>query len=213
MGVDVFRRFVALAGGSNAPIVVIPTALGAAQYSSNEVDVVWLKLAGATHITLLHTFDPKIADSEHFVAPLMAAKGVWLGSGRQWILADAYLHTRTQHEIEAVLDRGGVVGGVSAGATFLGSYLVRGAVENDTTMMSPGHEEGLGMISTRSSPPIPSFSASASTRAPPSSCEVSNSRSSARARCSCTTARPGRMGNGTSPLAPATGTTSRSSSA
>ncbi len=35
--------------------------------------------------------------------------------------------TRTQREVEGVLKRGGLVGGTSAGATILGSFLVRGA--------------------------------------------------------------------------------------
>jgi cyanophycinase len=120
MGVDVFRRFLALAGGFNAPIVVIPTGLGAPRYTQGEVDVVWFRQAGATHVTLLDTLNPTIADSDRFVAALTTASGVWFGGGRQWILANVYLHTKTAEAIRAVLDRGGVVGGVSAGATFSG---------------------------------------------------------------------------------------------
>jgi cyanophycinase len=39
---------------------------------------------------------------------------------------DAYLNTSVEKEIKKLLDRGGVVGGTSAGATIQGSYLVRG---------------------------------------------------------------------------------------
>ena len=62
-------------------------------------------------MTVLHTRDRAEADTEAFVAPLKTARGVWFGGGRQWRLVDAYMGTRTQREIEAVLARGGVIGG------------------------------------------------------------------------------------------------------
>ena len=95
---------------------------------------------------MLHTPDRAEADTESFVAPLRAARGVWFGGGRQWRLVDAYMGTRTQREIEAVLARGGVIGGGSAGATIQGSYLVRGAHEGNHIMMAPGYEEGFGYL-------------------------------------------------------------------
>jgi hypothetical protein len=58
---------------------------------------------------------------------LRRATGVWLEGGRHWRLADAYLGTRTLQELFHVLDRGGVIGGGSAGATIQGSYMVRGS--------------------------------------------------------------------------------------
>jgi len=45
-----------------------------------------------------------------------------------------------------VLERGGVVGGSSAGASILASYMVRGARENNYIMMAPGYEQGFGLI-------------------------------------------------------------------
>ena len=87
-----------------------------------------------------------MADTEAFAAPLKTARGVWFAGGRQWRLVDAYMGTRTQREIEAVLARGGVVGGCSAGATIQGSYLVRGAREGNQIMMAKGYEEGFGYL-------------------------------------------------------------------
>ena len=45
-----------------------------------------------------------------------------------------------------MLARGGVVGGSSAGASILASYLVRGAPEGNTIVMAPGYEEGFGLL-------------------------------------------------------------------
>ncbi len=136
--------FLELAGGKDAPIVVIPTA--ADTITGDDSATTALRALGVAHLTQLHTRDRKEADTEAFVAPLRDARAVWISGGRQWRLADAYLGTRTLRELWAVLERGGVVGGSSAGATIQGSYLVRGAPSGNTIMMSPGHEEGFAFL-------------------------------------------------------------------
>ena len=141
----ILEKFFKLAGGKDAPIVVIPTAGGRDDYGPAWRGLNLFKSAGATDVTLLHTYDPKVADTEEFVAPLKRAKGVWFGGGRQWRLADSYLNTRTHKEFWNVLDRGGVIGGSSAGATIQGSYLVRGDTAGNRTMMGD-HEVGLGFL-------------------------------------------------------------------
>jgi cyanophycinase len=144
LGDDVLGRFIALAGGRDAPVVVIPTA--SEQVLDGWLTRTILAKAGMTHLTGLHTRDRAQADSEAFVAPLDGARGVWFEGGRQWRLADAYLDTRTERALFALLDRGGVIGGTSAGATIQGSYLVRGARESNHIMMAPGYETGLGFL-------------------------------------------------------------------
>src|SRR5215831_13724105 len=105
LGSEVINRFIDLAGGSDAPIVFIPTALDPQPANLAEANI--LRKAGARNLTILHTTDRKVADSKTFVGPLRRARGVWLGGGRQWRLVDAYLNTRTLRELRAVLDRGG----------------------------------------------------------------------------------------------------------
>jgi cyanophycinase len=146
VGPEITQKLFDLAGGKDAPIVVIPTADAADKFDPAYLDKSFLKQAGATHLILMHTRDRAVADSKEFVAPLKTAKLVWFVGGRQWRLADAYLNTRTQKELFALLDRGGAIGGSSAGATIQGSYLVRGAVEGNEAMISPGHEVGLGFV-------------------------------------------------------------------
>jgi cyanophycinase len=86
-----------------------------------------------------------VADTEAFVAPLTHARGVFFTGGRQWRLADAYLKTRTHKELEALLARGGVIGGSSAGATILGSFLVRGDTKGNELMIGD-HVEGMAFL-------------------------------------------------------------------
>ncbi len=144
LGPEIIQRFIELAGGPDAPLIFIPTAEDGTPTIQPEATLLFK--GGAKHVSILHTRDRKVADSEDFVAPLRNARGVWFEGGRQWRLADSYLNTRTQKELFALLDRGGVIGGTSAGATIQGSYLVRGAVENNNVLMAPGHEEGLGFL-------------------------------------------------------------------
>jgi cyanophycinase len=146
VGPEILTRFFDLAGGRDVPLVVIPTAAGADSYPEDWSGLKMFKDFGVTNITVLHTKDKSVADSEAFVRPLTTAKAVWFPGGRQWRLVDSYLHTRTQREVERVLERGGVVGGSSAGASILASYMVRGARENNYIMMAPGYEEGFGLI-------------------------------------------------------------------
>jgi cyanophycinase len=152
--VAVKARFVALAGGPNAKFVCIPTAQSDAQIGDPErVRANFLRQFGVSQVVVLHTRDRVRANSEGFVEPLRQASGVWIDGGRQWRLADAYLGTAVEREIKALLARGGVVGGSSAGATIQGSYLVRGASGtpgnpdgDNRIMMSPGHETGFGLL-------------------------------------------------------------------
>jgi cyanophycinase len=146
VGTDILTRMFDLAGGRHAPLVVIPTANGADDFPADWSGLKMFKDFGADNITVLHTTDRKVADSEAFVRPLAAARIVWFVGGRQWRLVDSYAHTRTQREVERVLERGGVVAGSSAGASILSSYMVRGARENNYIMMAPGYEEGFGLI-------------------------------------------------------------------
>jgi cyanophycinase len=146
IGPAIVERFVSLAGGPDANLVLIPTAAEDKELDLRKLEATFVKQFGVKHVTVLHTRDRKQADSEAFVAPLRQARGVWFGGGRQWRLVDSYLNTLTQRELEAVLERGGVVGGTSAGATIQGSYLVRGAREGNQIMMAKGYEEGFGYL-------------------------------------------------------------------
>jgi cyanophycinase len=141
----IVTRFIDLAGGPDAPIVIVPTAGEAGTYDESWSGLRQFRDNGARRLTVLHTRDPKIADSEAFVKPMAAARGVFFTGGRQWRLADAYLNTRVQRELQAVLERGGVIGGSSAGATILGSFLVRGDTKGNELMIGD-HTVGFGFL-------------------------------------------------------------------
>ncbi len=147
-GSGILEKFVELAGGKKAEIVVIPTA-GTDMYIAmpkleEQLRRMFLDL-GAAMVYVIHTRDRAEADTPEFTTPVMTATGVWFMGGRQWRLVDAYDKTRTLAELRALLARGGVVGGSSAGATIQGSYLVRGDTSGNTIMMGD-HEEGFAFL-------------------------------------------------------------------
>jgi cyanophycinase len=154
VGTGIFETFINLAGGLDAKIIVIPTAGGNRDkdgklivYKEEQVLASWKK-RGATNVFMLHTADPKVADTEEFAKVLRDAKAVWFNGGRQWNCVDSYANTLTVKEFNKVLERGGVIGGSSAGATIQGDYLVRGAVAGSDIVMTPEpeHEHGFAFL-------------------------------------------------------------------
>jgi cyanophycinase len=155
---EVKKRFVQLAGGPDANFVLIPTALSDEQIEKGGFFVGqgkgWARAWGIHdgHITMLHAREKQRADSEYFVDALRKANGVWIMGGRQWRLADAYLDTGVEREIKALLDRGGVVGGSSAGASIQASFLVRGdsakpgVPDGDNSIIIGNHQKGFGLL-------------------------------------------------------------------
>ena len=153
-GTGIVEKFIHLAGGPDASFVIVPTAGGnrnpdGALRAYKEEDVIgpWVK-RGIRNVRMLHTHDPKVADTEAFAAVLRTANGVWFNGGRQWNIVDSYMNTLTYKEFHNVLARGGVIGGSSAGATIQGDYLVRGAIAGPQIMMTPEkeHERGFNFL-------------------------------------------------------------------
>ena len=142
---EIYERFIELAGGPDAHIVLIPTAGGAAEYDEFYQGLNAWREHGARNLTLLHTIDPAEADTDAFVEPLKTAGGGFFFGGRQWRLVDSYGGTKSETAFREVLERGGVIGGSSAGASIQGSYLVRGDSRTNTVMMGD-HERGFGYL-------------------------------------------------------------------
>ena len=146
LGPEIVGRFIALAGGVDAPIVIIPTADDRDQFPADYAATSFLAKAGAKHVTMLHTRNKADSGTDAFVAVLQQAGGIWFTGGRHWRLVDSYLGTRVQRELMALLERGGVIGGTSAGATIQGSFMVRGARSGNTIMIDQEYHDGLGFL-------------------------------------------------------------------
>jgi cyanophycinase len=133
---DAFARFIQLAGGKRARIVLVPSAYyGPTGYASRQQFAArmkrrfssWVRLASTGQVKkfeFLYTDRPRDADDAAFVRPLARATGVWFCGGDQARLNRRYVGnfprlSRFQAALRDVLARGGVVGGTSAGMAAL----------------------------------------------------------------------------------------------
>lgn len=129
---DVFEKFIELAGGKKARIVFVPSAgYRQAEFDSEEDFVetlqerfnAWPYLESSGQIErfqFLYTDEPDDAEDEDFIKPLLDATGVWFSGGAQGRLNYRYVgefpaRTKFQVALSELLERGGVVGGTSAG--------------------------------------------------------------------------------------------------
>lgn len=145
---NIFRHFLELAGGKEARVVVVPTASETATRQNAKGFIAAHCFPGKLQpksVTILHTEDPKEADTEAFIAPLAEATGVWFAGGRQWRIVDAYGGTKSETAFRQVLERGGAIGGSSAGATIQGSFLARGDTRGNTLMIGD-HQRGFAYL-------------------------------------------------------------------
>ena len=153
-GTGIVEKFIELAGGPEKKFIVVPTAGGnrdrsgeIRKYDEAEVVQSWVR-RGVKQVKMLHTHDPKVADTDAFVKDLREAHAVWFNGGRQWNIVDSYAGTLTYREFHKVLERGGVIGGSSAGATIQGEYLVRGDTSGPNVVMTaePAHQEAFKFL-------------------------------------------------------------------
>jgi cyanophycinase len=130
-----FDRFIELAGGDKARIVVIPTASSLADEADMEPFLaVWKKARVSAKI--LHTRSRKEANNPKFAGLLAKATGVWFPGGDQARLAQTYRGTAVEQELRKVLGRGGVIGG----APVVSDLIVGGGPRRATTA------KGLGLL-------------------------------------------------------------------
>ncbi|MBY0513772.1 MAG: cyanophycinase, partial [Gemmataceae bacterium] len=138
---EIMDTFLDRAGGKDALIIAVPTT-----ESSGPGEVKYLQSFGAKNVKLLHPKSRKEADDPAFSESLLTAGGVWFGGGRQWNFIDSYEGTLTEKRFHAVLHRGGVIGGSSAGASIQSEYMPRGHPLGNPVMAAEGYERGFGFL-------------------------------------------------------------------
>lgn len=141
---DVTKKFIELAGGPDAPIVVLPTSMP--DPLPLDTGNSFFTRSGAKRVKVLNARQKSEVEAPENLAALREAKAIWFGGGRQWRFVDAYEGTAAYDLIHDVLRRGGVIGGSSAGATIQGEYLVRGSPHGPHVMMCEGYERGFAFL-------------------------------------------------------------------
>lgn len=119
---EAYRAFLQLAGGERAKIVVIPAYLITPEEAA-ELASKWQQ-RGARNVEILSAKERNECAQPRFVEPLQKATGVWLTGGDQLFLSEVYAGTAVETELTALLERNGVIGGTSAGASILSHTMI-----------------------------------------------------------------------------------------
>lgn len=134
---EVRDRFLELAGGSQAKLLVIPTADTETPEDDGRLET-WRTRKPAS-VALLHASSREQAEAEQFAEPLKRATGVWISGGKQSVLASTYLKTPVERELSELLKRGGVIAGTSAGAAIMSRVMiVRGEIREGFDLLPHG---------------------------------------------------------------------------
>ena len=119
----ILNRFVALAGGESAVVVVISTASSLGHEAGERYRQIFSDLGVAT-VRPLHAMTRAQANDETFARAVRDATGIFLTGGNQLRLSSTIGGTRLA---EAILDRfrqGAVIAGTSAGASAMSSHMI-----------------------------------------------------------------------------------------
>jgi cyanophycinase len=150
---NVIEKFISLAGGEKADIIVIPNASSVPVESAVE-QVSQFRSFGAQNAEPLY-FNKSTADDDSIVNKLEHTTGVYFCGGDQSLLTADLLGTRLLEKIRDVYAKGGVVGGTSAGAAVMSKVMITGneLVNKDSTtgfnMIEKGNietTEGFGFV-------------------------------------------------------------------
>ena len=117
------QRFVDLAGGKEAKIVVFAMASSDGKASGEEKAEDLRKLGADAHA---YYIDHDEANSDSMETNMKGVTGVWFGGGDQVLLTRALLGTRVEKAIHRRYEAGAVVGGTSAGAAVMSNPMLTG---------------------------------------------------------------------------------------
>ena len=137
------RTLIARAGGADKLILLLAqTSEDAAAKSKGSVE--WLKQNGAKNVAApLVTKPGDTAGMTEVLTLLQKASGVWIPGGNQNRFMELFAKTPIPAAIRAVYQRGGAVGGTSAGASLMGEWMPTGEGDSekltqDSSVAAPG---------------------------------------------------------------------------
>ncbi|MCS7054508.1 MAG: cyanophycinase [Ignavibacterium sp.] len=117
------KKFVELAGGNNAKIIIIPNA-GSNPIKNSELHKKEFEELGAKADYLLFTRETADADSN--IKKMNWANAVYFLGGDQSDLTRDMLGTKLLQKVYDIYNNGGVVGGSSAGAAVMSEVMITG---------------------------------------------------------------------------------------
>jgi cyanophycinase len=142
----ILARFVALAGGPDARIVVVSSASSEGEQVTDRYRAIFTEL-GAAEVASLHALTREQAERPEAAAAIGRASGVFLTGGNQLRLAMVVADTAAGRALAEVYASGAVVAGTSAGASALAEHMVAFGRPGETPRQRMGQlSAGLGLL-------------------------------------------------------------------
>ena len=137
----ILKRFVRVCGGSEADIVVIPTA-SRLEDTGARYEKIFSEL-GAARVTSLNFATRADGEREDWLERIAYATGVFFTGGNQLRLSTILVGTRAAKMIRQTNAAGVAVGGTSAGASILSEHMIAfgaegGSPRADSVRLAPG---------------------------------------------------------------------------
>jgi cyanophycinase len=121
---EIMKKFVELAGGAQAKIVVFPMASSVPEETGRE-QTLELKQLGATQSFFLR-LNKQEANTDSSLSLLEGVTGVFFTGGDQSLLTAALKGTKVEQLIHQLYRDGAVLGGTSAGAAVMSAIMITG---------------------------------------------------------------------------------------
>jgi cyanophycinase len=143
---SLLRRFVKLAGGRSAHLVIIPTA------SSFQTEVVAaytevFERFGVGRISVVNPSSRDHRGRQEELDALASATGVFMSGGNQLVLSQYFTGTPFGEALHAAHARGAVIAGTSAGASIMSEFMIALGQDGAVPLQrSSGVSQGLGLI-------------------------------------------------------------------
>lgn len=124
---NLLETFFELGQASQGSLVIIPSASSYADTGDyGPMLGPWQRFPWAS-VQILHANSRnEIVNDADFVKPLQKATAVWISGGDQRRLAERYLGTPVEQELKKVVNRGGIIGGTSAGSAIASRVMISG---------------------------------------------------------------------------------------
>lgn len=145
-----YNLFAREIGGKDQSIVYIPTATDDEPWIQAGEHLVKFTSRAFTNLTTVHTRDKQKANDPVFIDRIRKAKGVFIGGGDQANIANAFLGTAVHQELIALLNRGGIIMGTSAGATIMGEVMITGWEQRKAPNVLHTYPPGLAFMKNTS---------------------------------------------------------------
>ncbi len=120
---EITKKFVELAGGENARILIIPNASSNRIRSGESQRHEFIELGAKAEFII---FSKENADDESNLKKLEWANAVYFTGGDQSLLTKDLLDTRLLEKIFDLYNKGGLIGGSSAGAAVMSEIMITG---------------------------------------------------------------------------------------